>query len=119
MIEDLIIKSEKLENQLSTFHKLNNNYNTLMASNNELQNEYMNLKNKYNYREKDIIDLKEKYINLKKQNELINNENVTLKSLKKDNMDLAQSVSGMGLKINKLAYDNNNLKDYQTRYEIL
>ena len=34
-------------------------------------------------------------------------------------MDLAKSVSDMGIKINKLTLDNNNLKDYQTRYDIL
>jgi hypothetical protein len=44
---------------------------------------------------------------------------MSLKSLKKDNMELARSVSDLGVKLNQLAYDNNNLKDYQTRYEIL
>lgn len=119
MIEDLSLKSEKLENQLSTFKKLNNDYSTLIENNNNLQNEYMNLKNKLNDKEKDIIDLKEKYLNLTKQNEVITNENINLKSLKKDNMDLVKSVSDMGVKLNQLSYDNNNLKDYQTRYEIL
>ena len=119
IIEDLSLKSEKLENQLSTFNKLNNDYNTLIENNNNLQNEYMNLKNKLNDKEKDIIDLKEKYLNLTKQNEVLTNENINLKSLKKDNMDLVKSVSDMGVKLNQLSYDNNNLKDYQTRYEIL
>lgn len=119
IIEDLNIKSEKLENRLSTYNKLNNDYNTLMKNNNELKNEYMNLKNKYNEKEKDIIDLKEKYINSIRQNELLTSENSNLKILKKDNMDLARSVSDLGVKLNQLAYDNNNLKDYQTRYEIL
>ena len=32
---------------------------------------------------------------------------------------MAKSVSDLGLKLNKLSYDNNNLKDFQTRYEIL
>ena len=119
IIENLNQKSEKLENQLSSYNKLNNEYNTLIQNNNELQNEYINLKNKYMEREKDIIDLKEKYLNSTKQNELLSSENVNLKSLKKDNLDLARSVSDLGVKINQLAYDNNNLKDYQTRYEIL
>ena len=119
IIEDLSIKSEKLENRLSNFNKLNNEYNILMENNKELQNEFMNLKKRYDEREKDINDLKEKYINSAKQNEFLNNENINLKSLKKDNMDLARSVSDLGIKLNQLAYDNNNLKDYQTRYEIL
>ena len=119
IIEDLNIKSEKLENRLSTYNKLNNDYNTLIKNNNDLRNEYMNLKNKYNEKEKDIIDLKEKYINSVRQNELLTSENSNLKILKKDNMDLARSVSDLGVKLNQLAYDNNNLKDYQTRYEIL
>ena len=119
IIENLNQKSEKLENQLSSYNKLNNEYNTLIQNNNELQNEYINLKNKYMEREKDIIDLKEKYLNSTKQNELLSSENINLKSLKKDNLDLARSVSDLGVKINQLAYDNNNLKDYQTRYEIL
>ena len=119
IIENLNQKSEKLENQLSSYNKLNNEYNTLIQNNNELQNEYINLKNKYMEREKDIIDLKEKYLNSTKQNELLSSENINLKSLKKDNLDLARSVSDLGAKINQLAYDNNNLKDYQTRYEIL
>ena len=34
-------------------------------------------------------------------------------------MDLAKSVSDLGIKLNQLSYDNNNLKDFQTRYEIL
>ena len=119
IIEDLNLKSEKLENQLSSYNKLNNDYNTLIQSNNELQNEYMNLKNKLLEREKDFIDIKEKYLNSSKQNELLSNENINLKSLKKDNLDLARSVSDLGAKLNQLAYDNNNLKDYQTRYEIL
>ena len=119
IIENLNQKSEKLENKLSSYNKLNNEYNTLIQNNNELQNEYINLKNKYMEREKDIIDLKEKYLNSTKQNELLSSENVNLKSLKKDNLDLARSVSDLGVKINQLAYDNNNLKDYQTRYEIL
>ena len=119
IIENLNQKSEKLENKLSSYNKLNNEYNTLIQNNNELQNEYINLKNKYMEREKDIIDLKEKYLNSTKQNELLSSENINLKSLKKDNLDLARSVSDLGVKINQLAYDNNNLKDYQTRYEIL
>ena len=119
IIENLNQKSEKLENQLSSYNKLNNEYNTLIQNNNELQNEYINLKNKYMEREKDIIDLKEKYLNSTKQNELLSSENINLKSIKKDNLDLARSVSDLGAKINQLAYDNNNLKDYQTRYEIL
>ena len=119
IIENLNQKSEKLENQLSSYNKLNNEYNTLIQNNNELQNEYINLKNKYMEREKDIIDLKEKYLNSTKQNELLSSENINLKSLKKDKLDLARSVSDLGAKINQLAYDNNNLKDYQTRYEIL
>ena len=119
VIEDLNLKSEKLENKLSTYNQLNNEYNNLIQNNNQLQNEYMNLKNKLNEKEQNILDLKEKYINTIKQNEFLSNENINLKSLKKDNMDLAKSVSDLGLKINQLSYDNNNLKDYQTRYEIL
>ena len=119
IIENLNLKSEKLENKLNTYNKLSNDYNILIQSNNELQNEYMKLKNKFNERERDIIDLKEKYINSVKQNELLSNENTNLKSLKKDNADLARSVSDLGIKLNQLAYDNNNLKDFQTRYEIL
>ena len=119
IIEDLSMKSEKLENKLSSFNKLNNDYNTLMENNTLLQNEYMNLKNKYNEREKDIMDLNEKYINSTRQNEQLSKENINLQSLRRDNIDLARSVSDMGVKINQLAYDNNNLKDYQTRYEIL
>lgn len=119
IIEDLNTKSIQLQNRLSNFNKLNNDYNNLISNNNELQKEYINLKNKYNDKEKDIIDLKEKYINLTKENEILTNDNMNLKSLKKDNMDLARSVSDLGIKLNQLAYDNNNLKDYQTRYEIL
>ena len=65
------------------------------------------------------MDLNEKYINSTRQNEQLSKENINLQTLRRDNMDLARSVSDMGVKINQLAYDNNNLKDYQTRYEIL
>ena len=75
IIENLNLKSEKLENKLNNYNKLNNDYNTLIQTNNELQNEYMNLKNRFNDREKNIIDLKEKYINTMKQNELLSKEN--------------------------------------------
>ena len=119
IIQKLNLKSEKLENILNNYNKLNNDYNNLIQKNNELQNEYTNLKNRFNEREKNIIDLNEKYINSIKQNELLSTENENLKSLKKDNMDLARSISDLGIKLNQLAYDNNNLKDYQTRYEIL
>jgi len=119
IIEDLNVKSEKLENKLSSFNKLNSDYNALIENNTLLQNEYMNLKNKYNEREKDIIDLNEKYINSTRHNEQLSKENINLQSLRRDNIDLAKSVSDMGIKINQLAYDNNNLKDYQARYEIL
>ena len=119
IIEDLNIKTERLENQLNSYNKLNNDYNTLIQNNKQLQNEYLGLKNKYKDREQDIINLKEKYITSTKQNEFLSNENMSLKSLKKDNMELARSVSDLGVKLNQLAYDNNNLKDYQTRYEIL
>ena len=119
IIDNLNLKSVQLQNQLSNYTKLNNDYNNLISNNNELQKEYMNLKNQFIDKEKDLNDLKEKYISLTKENELLTNDNMNLKSLKKDNMDLAKSVSDMGVKLNQLAYDNNNLKDYQTRYEIL
>ncbi len=119
IIQKLNLKSEKLENILNNYNKLNNDYNNLIQKNNELQNEYTNLKNRFNEREKNIIDLNEKYINSIKQNELLSTENENLKSLKKDNMDLARSISDLGIKLNQLAYDNNNLKDYQTQYYIL
>ena len=63
--------------------------------------------------------MKEKYIKSERKNEFLSSENNNLKTLRKDNMDLAKSVSDMGIKINKLTLDNNNLKDYQTRYDIL
>ena len=119
IIEDLNLKTERLENQLTSYNKLNDDYNTLIQKNKQMQDEYLGLKNKYKDREQDIINLKEKYINSTKQNEFLSNENENLKSLKKDNMELARSVSDLGVKLNQLAYDNNNLKDYQTRYEIM
>jgi hypothetical protein len=79
----------------------------------------MNLKKLCNEKEKDINDLKEKYLQSTRQNEFLSSENNNLKILRKDNLDLAKSVSDLGLKLNKLSYDNNNLKDFQTRYEIL
>ena len=116
---ELNTEKEKLKNDLNSYNKLNNEYNILIESNNELQSEYYKLKNLYSEKEKDVIDLKEKYIKSERKNEFLSNENNTLRTLRKDNMDLAKSVSDMGIKINKLTLDNNNLKDYQTRYDIL
>ena len=116
---ELSNEKEKLKNDLTSYNKLSNEYNILIESNNELQNEYYKLKNLYNEKEKDVIDLKEKYIKSERKNEFLSSENNNLKTLRKDNMDLAKSVSDMGIKINKLTLDNNNLKDYQTRYDIL
>ena len=118
-INELNTQKEQLEKNLSSYNKLNKEYNTLIESNNELQNELLNLKKLYNAKEKDIIDLKEKYLQSTRHNEYLSSENTNLKSLRKDNMDLAKSVSDLGIKLNKLTYDNNNLKDFQTRYEIL
>jgi hypothetical protein len=118
-INELNIQKEQLQKNLTSFNKLNKEYNNVIENNNELQNELMNLKKLFNEKEKDIIDLKEKYLQSTRQNEFLSSENTNLKSLRKDNLDLAKSVSDLGIKLNKLSYDNNNLKDFQTRYEIL
>ena len=118
-INDLNNQKEKLEKNLNSFNQLNKEYNTLIENNNELQNELMNLRNLYNEQEKDMKTLKEKFFQFIKKNEFLSSENNNLKSLRKDNIDLAKSVSDLGIKLNKLSYDNNNLKDFQTRYEIL
>ena len=118
-INDLNTQKQKLEKNLNSFNQLNKEYTTLIENNNELQNELMNLKSLYNEKEKDMKALEEKFMQFKKKNEVLSNENNNLKSLRKDNLDLAKSVSDLGIKLNKLSYDNNNLKDFQTRYEIL
>ena len=118
-INELNTQKEQLQKNLTSYNKLNKEYNTVIESNNELQNELMNLKKLCNEKEKDINDLKEKYFQSTRQNEFLSSENNNLKILRKDNLDLAKSVSDLGLKLNKLTYDNNNLKDFQTRYEIL
>ena len=118
-INELNNQKEILEKNMTSYNKLNKEYNTLIESNNELQNEFLKLKNLYNEKEKDIIDLKEKYLESTRQNEFLSSENNNLKSLRKDNMNLAKSLSDLGIKFNQVSYDNNNLKDFQTRYEIL
>ena len=68
---------------MTSYNKLNKEYNTLIESNNELQNEFLKLKNLYNEKEKDIIDLKEKYLESTRQNEFLSSENnIFLKILK-------------------------------------
>ena len=97
-INELNTQKEQLEKNLNSFNKLNKEYNLLIENNNELNNELNNLKKLFNEKEKDIIDLKEKYIQSTKQNEFLSNENNNLKSLRKDNIDLAKSVSDLCLK---------------------
>ena len=58
----LNIQKEQLQKNLTSFNKLNKEYNNVIENNNELQNELMNLKKLFNEKEKDIIDLKEKYL---------------------------------------------------------
>ena len=107
-INELNIQKEQLQKNLTSFNKLNKEYNNVIENNNKLQNELMNLKKLFNEKEKDIIDLKEKYLQSTRQNEFLSSENTNLKSLRKDNLDLAKSVSDLGIKLNKLSYDNNN-----------
>ncbi|MCQ2120149.1 MAG: hypothetical protein MJY84_09535, partial [Bacteroidales bacterium] len=39
--------------------------------------------------------------------------------MENDNIILAQSVTDLGVKLNQLSIDNNNLKDYQDKYDMI